>query len=919
MHAADIVDLSGAWHVALDRSDAGTGERWFTRELKQPIQLPGSLQTARLGDPIRVDTKWTGGIFDKTYFTEPRYAPYREPNNIKVPFWLQPETHYVGPAWYQRHIEIPSGWAGRRIVLTLERAHWTTSVWLDDKLIGTNDANSVAQIYDLGDKVTAGAHTLTIRVDNRLNPDIGDNSHSVSDHTQGNWNGIVGRIELSATQPIWIEDMQVFPDISTRVVKVRGRLGRTQNQAWPQTVAISGSGADQAPVTGQVSADGAFVAECRWNSDAGLWDEFAPTLHRIVVELGNGEHREVTFGFRKVGAEGRQLTINGRKLFLRGTLDCAIFPKTGHPPTDVASWKRVLGVIKAHGLNHVRYHSWCPPEAAFVAADELGLYLQMEVASWPNWSTTIGDGKPVDAWLDAETNRIAQAYGNHPSFVLFCAGNEPAGDHHVEWLASWVKRHKQSDTRRLYTAGAGWPETTENDYHVRSEPRIHQWGAGLGSRINAAPPETRTDYSDFIRERSVPVISHEIGQWCVYPNFAEMPKYTGYLKPKNFEIFQTSLEAHGMSSQAHEFLIASGKLQALCYKEEIEAALRTPEMGGFQLLGLQDFPGQGTALVGVVDAFWEEKGYISPAEFRRFCSSTVPLARLDKRVFTTDENLTADIEVTHFGAAPLSGKTTSWQLIADDGRAAASGRFAVRDLEVGCGNRVGRIDLPLDGVAAPARYRLVVTVDGTEFANDWDLWVYPRAAQVISQIPPSVTVVSRLDSAAEARLAAGETVWLALAPGHVRGDAAKGPISLGFSSIFWNTAWTNGQPPHTLGVLCDPANPALTGFPTEAYSNWQWWYPLRKAAPMILDGLPADLRPTIQIVDDWFTNRKLALAFETRVGPGRLFVTSIELGDAVLDPVRRQLRSSLLAYLTGPSFQPKATLSLNQVRQVIAP
>ena len=392
-----------------------------------------------------------------------------------------------------------------------------------------------------------------------------------------------------------------------------------------------------------------------------MWDEFNPSLQRIAVSLDNGERREVMFGLREIAAVGRHLTINGRTIFLRGALDCAAFPRTGHPPTDVDSWRKELGVIQAHGLNHVRFHSWCPPEAAFVAADELGIYLQVEVATWPNQSTTLGDGRPVDDWIDRETSRILRAYGNHASFVMLCAGNEPGGEHHAAWLANWVTRQKSSDSRRLYTAGAGWPEVSENDYHVRSEPRIQHWKEGLASRINHLPPETRTDYRDFINARAVPVVSHEIGQWCVYPNFAEMTKYTGYLKPRNFEIFRASLAAHHMLDQAHDFLIASGKLQALCYKEDVESALRTSEMGGFQLLGLSDFPGQGTALVGVLDTFWEEKGYISAPEFRRFCNTTVPLVRLDKRVFTSDEYLTTDIEIAHFGPSALVKNVTDME------------------------------------------------------------------------------------------------------------------------------------------------------------------------------------------------------------------------------------------------------------------
>jgi hypothetical protein len=905
--AAEVIDLSGVWHVSLDRKDSGRDERWFARACEQPIQLPGSLQQARLGDPITMETRWTGGVFDKSWFTAPGYEVYRQPGNIKVPFWLQPETHYTGAAWYQRTIEIPAAWTGRRVTLCLERPHWTTTVWLGGREIGSSDANSTAHIYELGSDLPPGCHTLTIRVDNRLVPDIGENSHSISDHTQGNWNGIVGRIELAAHEPVWIDQFDVETRIADRSALVRGRLGRIASQPWPAAVELAARGLS--PVKAPVADDGSFAAEYPFSPNAPLWDEFAPALHELTATLPNGERQTMRFGFRQFSAQGRQLMINGRKLFLRGALDCAIFPKTGHPPTDCASWLKEFRVIKDHGLNHVRFHSWCPPEAAFQAADELGLYLQIEAASWPNWSTTLGDGKPVDAWIEAESRRILKAYGNHPSFAFLCAGNEPQGDRYPAWLAGWTERRKRADPRRLYTAGAGRPEIPENDFHVAPKPRIQHGDEGLASRINARAPETRSDYADYIGARTAPVVAHEIGQWCAYPNFAEMAKYTGYLKPRNFEIFHASLSAHGMAHQAREFLLASGKLQALCYKEDIESALRTSAMGGFQLLGLQDFPGQGTALVGVLDSFWDEKGYINAAEFRRFCNSTVPLARLDKRVFTTDEHLTADIEIAHFGAADLADAEVRWKLVGDDGKAVRQGVFPRSTIAIGNGAKLGHIHEPLANIPSPARYRLVVEIAGTDFANDWDVWVYPAADKVVSAPAASVTVVSGWDANTRAILEAGGTVWLMADGKQVRLDPEKGAIAFGFSSIFWNTAWTNGQPPHTFGVLCDPKHPAFTSFPTDFHSNWQWWYPIKEAVPMILDELPRELRPIVQIVDDWVTNRKLGLVFEARVGSGRLLVSSINLRDPVLDPVRRQLRASLLAYVSSVNFNPAVTVT----------
>jgi hypothetical protein len=415
----------------------------------------------------------------------------------------------------------------------------------------------------------------------------------------------------------------------------------------------------------------------------------------------------------------------------------------------------------------------------------------------------------------------------------------------------------------------------------------------------------------------VPVVSHEIGQWCVYPNFDEMAKYTGYLKPRNFEIFRDRLAEHHLLGQARQFLLASGKLQALCYKEDIESALRTAGMGGFQLLDLHDFPGQGTALVGVLDPFWEEKGYITPAEFRRFCGSTVVLARLAKRVFTSDERLEAPLEVAHFGPEVLRDVATAWRRVADDGTVAAHGKLPARTIPIANGTPLGRIAVELKDVAAPARYKLVAGLEGTPYENDWDVWVYPPRAKM--QPTADVRIVGELDTKVLAALEAGGKVVLLPGPARVR-NAPHDPVLFGFSSIFWNTAWTKRQAPTTLGILCDPKHPALADFPTDFHSNWQWWYLVTRARPMILDDLPPTLQPVVQVIDDWFTARKLGLVFEAKVGRGKLLVCSIDLsGDLAANPVARQFRESLLRYVAGERFRPSVEVEPAAVKRLFGP
>lgn len=910
------VSLEGKWTYALDPEANGVSDKWFQKEFTNELQLPGSLDVQGMGDPVTVESEWVGTIFDQSYFEADRYAAYRENGNIKVPFWLQPETRYVGTAWYQREIQLPEGWEGEMCFLFLERPHWRVRVWLDEREVGSSDTLSTEVCVELGELEVGRTYRLTLCVDNRIEIPVGENAHSISDHTQGNWNGIVGRIELLETKNNWIDRVEIFPNVSDRSIRVVGWLS---GEFLEKEVALSVRelfGEENCVATTSLTAegDGWFEVTISLGSEARLWSEFDPALYELETSFAGYRKTEV-FGLSEFSVEGTQFCINGSRTFLRGALDCCIFPLTGHPPMEVAEWRRILDTIKNCGFNHVRFHSWCPPEAAFQAGDALGLYFQVECAVWPNSVAVlafnspegIGDRKSVDEWVYQEGERIIRAYGNHPCFVLIACGNEPGGPHHESFLGKWVTHFRKRDSRRLYTGTAGWPEIPENEFQVVSEPRIHQWGDGLGCRLNGAAPSTFHDYQESVAKRTTPLVAHENGQWCAYPNLSDVEKYSGHLKARNFEIFADDLKEKGLWKLADAFVEASGKLQALCYKEEIESALRTPGFGGYQLLGLQDFPGQGTAPIGMLDAFWETKGYIAESEIRRFCGERVVLARLDKRVFMEGETLEAKIEFAHYGSSDLLESSIGWKLVSDESVTVAEGVFPKQTLRSGCLNTIGVLSTDLSGVASPARYHLMVEVKSGELndENDWDIWVYP--IELPKSEPIETSLVSNVSDSI-LKLESGESVLLVLDSKSVASE-----VALGFSPIFWNTACTQQQAPHTLGVLCDPEHPAFNAFPTDFHTNWQWWYLLSDASPMRLDLLPSQVEPIVRVIDDWYTNRSLGLIWEARVGRGKLLVCSIDLLGSDLNPVKRQLLFSLLSYVQGGTFEPQASMSPSEL------
>lgn len=908
------ISLAGQWRFAMDEKDEGIAQQWFSKKLTDAVQLPGSMLTNHKGNDVTLHTKWTGSIYDSSWFFIPRFEKYRQPGNLKFPFWLTPEKYYAGAAWYQKEIVIPAGWKNNAVTLFLERCHITTMVWVDGVLIGSQNSLVAPHVYDLGKKAAPGKHTITIRVDNRIGEiNVGEDSHSVTDHTQGNWNGIIGSIALRQQQEVIIRDIQLYPDIENKQVKVLLQLdGNTRALQQLECYAISQRALIKTTKTRVPATAGKtqYKIVLPMGNRIFLWDEFNPALYGLNLSLqfrnGRSFEKRVMFGMRTFATSGTHFTCNQQPVFLRGTVDCCVFPLTGYPPATVSEWLKVFTAAKSHGLNHMRFHSWCPPEAAFEAADIAGFYLQPEAPTWPNHGVTLGDGKPIDQYIYDETNRMVQAYGNHPSFCMLAAGNEPAGKNQAKYLAGFIQYWQQKDKRRVYTGasvGMSWPLVPENEYMVKSGARNLNW-------TNAAP-ENISDYTAAIEKFNVPYVTHEMGQWCVFPDFTEIPKYTGVYKAKNFEMFRDDLGAQGMGDEAAAFHLASGKLQALCYKNEIEKTLRTKALGGFQLLGLQDFPGQGTALVGTVNPFWEDKAYMNEFAFRRFCNTTVPLIRTTKFVYSNNETFKAGVEIFHYGSSDLQQETVHWYLKDNTGKLLQQGKFAAKNIVRGTNTFTGDIEIPLQSFTKAVQLNLTVATESSGYFNDWNIWVYPVMRP---SLPGNdIYYTDTLDAKAETILNNGGKVFLNLAGKIVKGKE----VVQHFLPVFWNTSWFKMRPPHTTGILVNEKHPAFSDFPTSFHSDIQWWEIVNKAQVMHLENFPKDFKPLIRPIDTWFMNRRLALLFEANAGKGKLVVSSADLSASLQNkPAAAQLFYSLQQYMRSDAFAPVNTIDINLIREL---
>ena len=915
------INLAGLWNFQLDPEKQGQIDMEFT----DTIQLPATTAMARKG--VVNDCREVG------YLTE--------------------EYPFSGYAWFEKEIVLSEEEYKRPIKLYLERTR-ISKVWVNGHYIGQNDSLSTPHEYELSHWITSKVK-ITICIDNTSYVTKG--GHLTSRDTQTNWNGIVGAIELRVYPPIYLEAAFVLPNLhlaqvtsELRIINSYHQLLETEFKLELTKVTMDREVKLETPeqTVSWMLKPGTNDCSLTYKMDHfEPWDEYHPVCYRLELVSSLGEVcGMIEFGMREFRADHHHFYLNGNKTFLRGKHDGLIFPLTGATPTSLTEWIRIFLIAKEYGINHYRYHTCCPPETAFMAADLTGMYLEPELPFWGTiTSTEDEDHQEVEQnYLIEEGKRMLKAYGNHPSFMMFSLGNELWGS--KEQISKMIGEFKAVDSRPLYTQGSnnfqfapvildaedffvgvrfsrdrlirgsyamcdaplGFVQTQvpgtgySFDQHFLPTQNEGSSEAGLIEEIEI---QYETGTKRVLKEGegswipNKPVIAHETGQYAMYPNFREIEKYTGVLKARNFEVFKERLEAAGMLEQAELFFQASGQLAVQCYKLEMEAAFRSQYLAGFQLLDLQDFSGQGTALVGILDAFMDSKGLIEAKKWRQFCWDLVVMAQMDSFIYEAGAEFQADILVSCYRPHAQLQDACNWKLMRGH-EVVARGQIEGIHLEMGV-TGVGKVAFNLPTIEEASKLTLEITLENNEVMNQYDLWIYPRKL-----LFPRKNWITNQVEEAKTWLQEGKKVLLV-------SDQIKSSLEGFYCTDFWCypmfrsiSEKVNKPIPHgTLGLLINDQHPALKYFPSEFYSTPQWYQIVTNSSFAILNETPDHYSPIVQVIDNFERNHKLGLLFEAKVGAGSLLVCTCDREKLMQYPEGRQFLFSLAQYVVSEEFKPQ--------------
>lgn len=953
--------LNGKWHVVLE--DGTTGQ----------MDLPGTLDENGIGHRDVGANQWhpdavlgnAAGEIDKDAPIATRFTRRHT---------------YEGEARISRKITVPDYGTDRLFVLA-ERAR-ALRLLVDGEVCAVfrQGTLSTPYIFELTG-AAPGEHEFTFLSDNSY-PGMPKAaicySSAATDETQTNWNGILGECSMYTRPQNFIDSLRVYPravkkeeknkaggyvlDVCVELAPGAKKVYKDAKIILQSEALAAGELEDTQTLTEIISYSGEGLAEAGTDKEENpktmeiwfrdlplrenvkLWDEDEGNLYEMAVTLDNGMSAEdkggstaecrTRFGIRSFGDNGSgRLALNGRAIFLRGEANCAEYPETGHPPMTIPEWKEMLLKYRSYGINFVRFHSHCEPEAAFAAADELGMLLQPELSHWD----------PKDAFGTEESYRYYRAelvdllktYANHPSFVMLTLGNElQAQDEGRERMRELVRTAKRMDPTRLYANGSNafYGEEgcdPESDFYTSQSCKdvvIRGTFSGMRGYLNENYPSADRTYDEAMaeirKEYQKPVFSFEVGQFEVLPDFEELESFHGISDPVNLKLIKKRVEERGLLPTWEKYVEATGELSRLAYREEIEAAMRTRELSGISLLGLQDFPGQGTALVGMMNSHLEPKPYdfARPERFREFFQECRILVKLPHYTNEAGERLIAEVEAANFGKRNIEG-VFCWTLagkksVSENGNcepAEIKSKNTViatgEDTEIticrpGSYTEVGSLDIPLDFVEKNTALTLKVRIGDSISA--YPIWVYRKTTPVC---PENVYETRAFDVKTREILQNGGRVYLS--PDADK-ESLPNSIKTQFTTDFWSVG-TFADQEGGMGQLIDTEHPIFKEFPTDFHTDWQWWIMATKRAVI----LPHPMKTIITEMDSYAFLRPMAQMIEFRCLKGKVLLSTMELHKSQQYPEVRALQASIYTYLSGENFEPAEEITEEELSMLV--
>lgn len=887
------LSLAGNWKCNLDFKDKGLEEKWFANIINDSIvKIPGTTTENGIGNKVVIENSLTK----------------------EAVRCLRQDYQYIGPAWYQTEFSLNKDFIDKGVILYLERVMFESRVWVDNNYIGKNDSLCTPHQYDITKYVEDNKkHNLTIRIDNRDVENIGPFSSAYTDETQTIWNGIIGNVELRTnnSQP---ESLILTTDSEKKVVnyKLIPKSKLSENEKYISNILIYDNDklVSQQKNNSYCDSNNEICDNFNLPKDVKLWSEFEPKVYKIEIEITDQNNKIIcktirTTGFCDARASGKQITVNGVKTFLRGNIDCCIYPETAHPPMNKDKWIDVIKTTKEYGLNLIRFHSWCPPQVAFEVADELGVYFQIEGPVWmDNWTGySVGKYPEHYTYLPKEAERIISEYSWHSSFIIFSNGNELNGD--FKLLGSIISGVRKINPYLIYTLSTNWDRKVDSQDDIFIAQSANDIGIRGQYYLDKMVDGTKLEFDKGVDTQSIPVISHEVGQYCVYPNTEEIDKYTGALKPVNLQAIESDLRDKDLLRYISKYVYASGKLSEFLYKAEIEAALRTKDLAGIQLLGLHDFPGQSTATIGMLDAFFDSKGIVSKDEFSQFCCQTVPLIIMDKFIYTTKDIFEAEVKIAHYGLTPLKNTKIEISLTLNSGEMVYSKEFTADNIPIGLYKNDFKISQNIfKNLKGRNRLKVNAKIVGTPYKNSWDIWVYEEIKGNIDY----KNIYTSWNNEIEQKLLKGENVLLI-----PDAKVMENMCVSNYFPVFWSPVHFTSK--SFCGMYIDNTHPLFKDyFVCNDYADYEWKAVLENSSAINMDKLK-DFEPIDMMIPNFFNNHKCSNLFEANVLNGKVVVCCIDIQKSEY-PQISYFKKAIIDYMTSNKFEPSQNLNPSDLKEL---